>query len=84
MTDRREELSRIAQQWIALWCVPTDWVLFDQLHAEHFTDCAAVGRGTDKAAFAQSVVDIQTAFPDLHAQVEDVAVDVAIGRVAVR
>ena len=80
----RAELEAIARQWISLWCAPVDWALFDRLHAEDFKDCAAAGRAPTKQAFAAALAELIRAFPDLRPTVEDVVVDEAAGRVAVR
>jgi steroid delta-isomerase-like uncharacterized protein len=81
---RRSELEAVARQWISLWCAPVDWALFDRLHAEDFEDCSAAGRDTTKQAFAGGLTDLMGAFPDLETKVDDLVVDEATGRVAVR
>jgi len=83
-TQRRADLEAIARQWISLWCVPVDWDLFDRLHADDFEDCAAAGRDTTKPAFAGGLAELVRAFPDLETRVDDLVVDEAAGRVAVR
>jgi steroid delta-isomerase-like uncharacterized protein len=81
---RRAELEAVARDWISLWCAPVDWALFDRLHSEDFEDCAAAGRDTTKEAFAGGLVELTAVFPDLQTKVEDLVVDEAAGRVAVR
>lgn len=80
----REELAAIAERWLALWSVPVDWAAFDRLHADDFEDMAPAGRPATKEGFAQGLRGLIAAFPDLHARVEDLVVDVERGRVAVR
>jgi steroid delta-isomerase-like uncharacterized protein len=80
----RAELESIAEQWISLWCVPVDWALFDRLHASDFEDCSPAGRPTTREAFAAALAELVRAFPDLQTKVEDMVVDEAKGRVAVR
>jgi steroid delta-isomerase-like uncharacterized protein len=80
----RSELEKIARQWISLWCLPTDWGLFDRLHAEDFQDRSPAGRGSSKEAFASGLRQFAEIFPDLVTRVEDLVVDEAAGRVAVR
>lgn len=80
----RSDLERITREWISLWCAPVDWQLFDRLHADHFEDCAAAGRPTTKAGFAEGLAEFIRAFPDLHTTVEGLVVDESTGRVAVR
>jgi steroid delta-isomerase-like uncharacterized protein len=83
-SSTRTELEMIARQWISLWCAPVDWSLFDRLHADNFEDCSAAGRDTAKEAFADSLADLMAVFPDLQTEVNDLAVDEAAGKVAVR
>jgi steroid delta-isomerase-like uncharacterized protein len=84
-TDRRRaELEAIAREWISLWCAPVDWAVFDRLHAEDFEDCGAAGRDTTKQAFAGGLAGLMRAFPDLQTKVDDLVIDEATGRVAVR
>ncbi|MFZ1418875.1 MAG: ester cyclase [Burkholderiaceae bacterium] len=80
----RSQLTQIAEQWVGLWNSPTDWALFDRLHADDFVDYASAGRETHKAAFGQSIVDLQAAFPDIQVQVDDVVIDEERQRAAVR
>ena len=83
MADRAELVS-IARQWISLWSAPVDWALFDRLHADDFQDCSAAGRPATKRGFADGIEELVRAFPDLQTRVEDLVVDEATGRVAVR
>jgi steroid delta-isomerase-like uncharacterized protein len=80
----REGLADVATRWISLWCAPVDWRLFDALHAQDFEDCSAAGRPTDKAAFAAALAELIEAFPDLQTKVDDLVLDTAASRVAVR
>jgi predicted ester cyclase len=80
----RDQLEIVASQWIALWCAPVDWQLFDRLHADDFEDCASAGRPSTKAGFGQGIADLIDAFPDLCTTVEDLVVDEARSRIAVR
>lgn len=82
--SQREELASIATRWIALWCAPVDWTAFARLHADTFEDMAPGGRAPTKAGFAAGLAAMVAAFPDLVARVEDLVVDEASGRVAVR
>ncbi|PRD45580.1 ester cyclase [Sphingobacterium haloxyli] len=81
---KRNQLEYIARQWISLWCSPTDWALFDQIHADHFEDCSSAGRPSTKEGFAAGLREMLRAFPDLTTTVEDMIVDVEGGRVSVR
>jgi steroid delta-isomerase-like uncharacterized protein len=83
MTDR-EEMTRIAQRWVSLWTVPVDWVLFDSLHADEFRDMSSAGRPDTKEGFAQGLLELTRAFPDLKINVEDLVIDAETHRIAVR
>jgi len=74
----------VAEQWISLWCAPVDWELFDRLHSPDFEDCSAADRATTKEAFAAALAELVRAFPDLTTTVDDLVVEEAAGRVAVR
>jgi steroid delta-isomerase-like uncharacterized protein len=78
------ELKNLARRWISLWCVPTDWELFDRLHADDFEDGSPAGRETSKNAFAAGLDEFLAAFPDLKTKVEDVVVDEAAQKIAIR
>ena len=80
----RSEMEKIARRWISLWCAPTDWELFDRLHADNFLDRSPAGRESSKEAFAQGLREFLGFFPDLVTRVEDLLVDEAAGRVAIR
>lgn len=82
--NTRAELERIARQWISLWCAPVDWDLFDRLHRDDFVDESSAGRASTKAGFAEGLVELLRAFPDLETTVEDLVIDEAASRVAVR
>lgn len=80
----REELVALARRWLGLWSAPTDWRLFDDLHADDFEDCSPAGRDHSKQAFAAALAAFLDAFPDVRIQVDDVVVDLETERVAVR
>jgi steroid delta-isomerase-like uncharacterized protein len=82
--SNRESLEQIARQWVSLWQAPVDWPLFDKLHADHFEDCSAAGRGSTKQAFGSGIEALVRAFPDLQTVADDVVVDESTARVAVR
>jgi steroid delta-isomerase-like uncharacterized protein len=82
--DSRAELESVARQWISLWCVPVDWVLFDRLHADDFEDGSSAGRLATKAGFAEGLKELVHAFPDLETTTDDLVIDEATSRVAIR
>jgi N-hydroxyarylamine O-acetyltransferase len=82
--SNRNALAAIASRWISLWCAPVDWSLFRSLHADDFEDRASAGRAPTRDGFSQGLADLVRAFPDLQTRIEDVVIDEAASRVAVR
>ena len=82
--DALAALAALAARWISLWCVPVDWSLFRALHADELEDRASAGRPPTRDGLAQGLADLVRAFPDLQTRVEDVVVDEAASKVAVR
>jgi N-hydroxyarylamine O-acetyltransferase len=80
----RDELVRLAEDWISLWCAPVDWERFRRLHAEGFEDHASAGRPATRDGFAEGIAQLVRAFPDLETRTDDVVVDLERGRLAVR
>ena len=80
----RDRLETITRQWISLWRAPVDWALFDRLHADDFEDASPGGRASTKQSFGEGIAKLIEAFPDLETRVDDLVVDEATGRVAVR
>lgn len=79
-----EAMTRLAQQWISLWCAPVDWVLFDRLHADDFEDYSSAGRGVTKKHFRDGLEQFVAAFPDIRTQVDELVIDEAARRMAIR
>ncbi len=82
--SNRDALAAIASRWISLWCVPIDWSVFRSLHADDFEDRASAGRPATRDGFAQGLAELVRAFPDLQTRVEDLVIDEAASKVAVR
>jgi len=80
----REALALIARKWISLWTVPVDWAAFDALHADDFEDVSSAGRPGTREGFARGLRELVDGFPDLHARVEDLVIDLEQRRIAVR
>jgi steroid delta-isomerase-like uncharacterized protein len=80
---RAERLEALTRRWVEAWR-PGGLAILDELHAPGFVDRSPGGRGADQAAFKQGVVAMLAAFPDLEPRVEDVVVDEARGKTAVR
>ncbi len=83
MSDRAA-LEDVARRWLSLWTAPVDWALFERLHAPDFCDGSPGGRPPTRDAFATGIAALIAAFPDLRTVADDLVVDEAAGRVAVR
>ena len=81
--DSAAALEDVARRWVALWC-PGDLADFDALHAPDFVDHSPSGRAADRAGFRAGIVELYQAFPDFRGHVDDLVVEAATGRVAVR
>ncbi len=79
----RAALADITRRWIAVWTTG-DLAEFDALHAPDFVDRAAAGRSADRHGFRAGVLAMRAAFPDLVASCDDLVIDEAGSRVAVR
>ncbi len=58
--------------------------IVDELHAPGFVDYDPAGRHPDREGFKQGIVALYAAFPDFHARIEDLAIDTAAQKIAVR
>lgn len=74
----------MARRWIEEIWRPGDLSTFDELHAPGFRDRSAGGRGETRDDFRRMLESFYEAFPDFHAQIEDLVVDEARATVAVR
>jgi steroid delta-isomerase-like uncharacterized protein len=79
-----EELKAIARRWIEEGWQQGDAAMVDELHAPHFVDHDSAGRTTDREGFKEGIIRLYTAFPDFYAVIEDLVIDTATKKVAVR
>jgi predicted ester cyclase len=79
-----EKLTEIATRWIVEGWQKGNASIIDELHAPHFVNRASAGRDTSREGFKQGIIDLYAAFPDLHAEIEDLVIDTAASKVAVR
>lgn len=82
-SEMRQQLRAIAEEWMSFW-QGKGMERFEAVHAEDFVDCAPSGRGSDRAAFRQSIVDLYAAFPDFYGVAEDLVIDETASSVAIR
>src|SRR5512143_2374505 len=84
MTSDHAQLTQLATRWIELGWQQGNVAMMDELHSPDFVDRASAGRAPDREGFKQGIIKLYTAFPDFHAVVEDLVVDVPRQMVAVR
>ncbi len=84
MTDSTQELKQIARRWIEEGWQRGNAGVVDELHSADFMDYGAAGRAPDREGFKQGIRGLYEAFPDFHAEIEDMIVDESTAKVAVR
>lgn len=79
-----EEIRALANHWMAeVW--QEGWTdAVDELHSPDFVDGSPAGRPPDREGYKAGVAELYTAFPDFYALIEDLVVDAAAGKVAIR
>ncbi len=70
----RAALADLARAWMRLWQGGA-LTAFAALHAPDFTDMSPAGRGNDGAAYRASIAALRDAFPDFHADIDDLVID---------
>jgi steroid delta-isomerase-like uncharacterized protein len=80
----RAELELIARRWIEEGWRHGNSAVVDELHAPDFVDRDSAGRSADNEGFKLGIERLYAAFPDLVAEVHDLAVDSDTHSVAVR
>lgn len=79
-----DQLKEIATRWIVEgWQLGRSGMV-DELHAAHFIDRSAAGRGADREGFKSGIRELYKAFPDFHAVISDLVVDIEQSKVAIR
>jgi steroid delta-isomerase-like uncharacterized protein len=81
---KREELEKIATNWIAeLWQV-RDLDAIDRLHTQDFKDYSPSGTDFSNAGYKKSLTEFFKAFPDFNTEIEYLVVDEVSQKVAIR
>jgi len=79
-----DKLKKIAERWIEEGWQRGNIDIVDELHSPAFVDHDSAGRPSDREGFKRGIQALYSGFPDLHCIVEDLVVDVASEKVAVR
>ncbi len=79
-----ERLAAIARRWMAEVWQQGSVAAIDDLHAPDFIDSSPAGRPADREGYKAGVADLYRAFPDFCALIDDLIVDEAAGKVAIR
>lgn len=82
--DPRGAIERIARRWIEEIWRPGDLSTFDEIHAAHFRDRSAAGRGETRDDYRRMLQAFYAAFPDFHTDIEDLTIDESRATVAIR
>ena len=81
---RPDDLKGIVERWmVEVWQRGTVAAI-DELHAPDFQDHSPAGRPADNEGFKEGVRELYRGFPDFSAVTEDLIIDLAAGKVAVR
>jgi steroid delta-isomerase-like uncharacterized protein len=83
-TATTKKLREIAQRWIQEGWQKGNVGMVNELHAENFIDRSSAGRLTNREGFKTGIAALYVAFPDFSAVIEDMIIDPALGKVAVR
>ena len=79
-----DRLHTLAHRWIDEGWQRGNAGIVDELHDVNFVDRSPSGRTPDREGFKQGIRELYAAFPDFHAVIEDLVVDAATGKVAIR
>ena len=80
----RAELEAVVRAWVASWTAPLDAARFLALHDEGFVDHSPAGRSPDRAGALVGLTAFFDRFPEAVTTVEDLVIDEASAKVAVR
>jgi steroid delta-isomerase-like uncharacterized protein len=78
------DIYTLTRRWIECAWQKGESEVVDELHAPNFVDNNPAGRGNDNDGFKEGIVQLYAAFPDFHARLEDILIDAAQGKAAVR
>ena len=78
-----QELRGVALRWLGLWS-PGGLGPFEGLHTESFVDHSPGPRASTRAGFKAGIEALLAAFPDFKWAAEDIVVDTAASKVAIR
>jgi steroid delta-isomerase-like uncharacterized protein len=84
MPGAETEIYTIARRWIECGWQKGQSEVVDELHAPNFVDHNPAGRASDNDGFKEGIVQLYAAFPDFYARIEDILIDAAQGKAAVR
>lgn len=82
-TDRMS-LQQLAVRWLTEGWQKGNTAIVDELHAPAFVDHDPDGRPPDREGFKQGLIELYAAFPDFHAEIEDLAIDTPAQKITVR
>ena len=79
-----QTIKAVAERWMNDIWRQRNLNVFDEIHAPHFVDHSSGERASDRESYRQSIAELFAAFPDWQAEIDDLVIDEATGKVAVR
>src|SRR5688572_9665562 len=79
-----EQLRAIAERWMEQVWRQRQIDAIDELHAPDFVDRSPAGRDSGNAPYKAGIAELYQAFPDFEGITEDLVIDTATGKVAIR
>ena len=79
-----EQLRAIAERWMERIWRQRQLDAIDELHAPDFVDRSPAGRDSGNAPYKAGIAELYGAFPDFEGVTEDLVIDPATGKVAIR
>lgn len=81
----RSEMQVLAVRWMERGWQQGDEGMVDELHSAGFIDHGApAGQAPDRAGFKEGIRQLYAAFPDFHAEIDDLVLDPETGKAAIR
>jgi steroid delta-isomerase-like uncharacterized protein len=84
MIALENQTQAVALRWMQEIWADRNLSRFDELHSDDFVDHSPAGRPSDRQGYFDGVAKLFQAFPDFHAVVEDLVLDSAQSKVAIR
>lgn len=81
---RLQNIKAVAERWMDDIWRQRNLAVFDEIHTPHFVDGSSGKRASDRESYKESIAELFAAFPDWQAEIDDLVVEEAAGKAAVR